>query len=152
MAAAKKASEITLALLKPDLLANPVFVESILSEIRNNRHGIAIHRHKRVFWTQDQARAFYAEHKGRFFYDRLVWYMTSGPFEAMALRGPGAIAWWRKEMGATRPVQMRIANPSCLRARYGLTDTRNSFHGSDSTESAQRELSFVFGPSYQCVS
>ncbi|KAJ1903250.1 hypothetical protein LPJ81_003159, partial [Coemansia sp. IMI 209127] len=112
MAARKASTEITLALLKPDLLANPEFVESILSEIRNNRHGVEILRRKRVFWTQEQARAFYVEHRARFFYDRLVRYMTSGPFEAMALRGPGAVAWWRKEMGSTRPVQMRISNPS----------------------------------------
>ncbi|KAJ1663937.1 hypothetical protein EV178_004559 [Coemansia sp. RSA 1646] len=87
--AARKASEITLALLKPDLLANPEFVKSIINEIRNNRKGIRILQRKRVFWTQDQARSFYAEHSERFFYGRLVSYMTSGPFEAMALGGNG---------------------------------------------------------------
>ncbi|KAJ2090111.1 hypothetical protein IW138_002921 [Coemansia sp. RSA 986] len=101
--AARKASEITLALLKPDLLANPEFVKSIINEIRNNRKGIRILQRKRVFWTQDQARSFYAEHSERFFYGRLVSYMTSGPFEAMALGGPGAISWWRQEMGSTHP-------------------------------------------------
>ncbi|KAJ2555401.1 hypothetical protein EV175_002276 [Coemansia sp. RSA 1933] len=148
--AARKAvavQQVTLALLKPDLLANPEFVKSIVTEISSNRHGISILRRKTVFWSQEQARLFYAEHRGRFFYDRLVRYMTSGPFEALALAGPGSISWWRQEMGSTHPARMRITNPLCLRARYGLTDTRNSFHGSDSPESALRELSLIFGSS-----
>ncbi|KAJ2614882.1 hypothetical protein GGH99_003861 [Coemansia sp. RSA 1285] len=145
MLPSRAATETTLALLKPDVLANPAFVDAIVRDITANRCRVTILGRKRLAWTRTQACAFYQEHRARFFYDRLVGYMTSGPFEALALRGPDAVAWWRREMGSTRPAQMRISNPECLRARYGLTDTRNSFHGSDSVESARRELAFVFG-------
>ncbi|KAJ1997631.1 hypothetical protein H4R26_005762 [Coemansia thaxteri] len=135
---------VTLALLKPDLLASPHTVRNIVGEIQRTP-GLRIVGRAGLFWTRAQAEAFYHEHSGRFFFRRLVAYMTSGPIEALALRGPRAVARWREMMGSTHPVRMRVANPACLRARYGLTDTRNSFHGSDSPASAARELAFVFG-------
>ncbi|KAJ1821614.1 hypothetical protein GGH91_000944 [Coemansia sp. RSA 2671] len=135
---------LTLALLKPDLLADPQTVERIVEEIRRTP-GLQIVESAQLFWTREQAEEFYDEHRGRFFYNRLVDYMTSGPMQALALRGPQAITKWREMMGSTHPVRMRVLNGACLRARYGLTDTRNSFHGSDSPASAARELAFVFG-------
>ncbi|KAI9474935.1 nucleoside diphosphate kinase, partial [Coemansia mojavensis] len=87
---------------------------------------------------------FYAEHLGKPFYPRLISYMTSGPILALALTKQGAIREWREMIGSTRPAQMRIENPRTLRAQFGLTDTRNSFHGSDSADSASRELEFFF--------
>ncbi|KAJ2252957.1 hypothetical protein GGI13_002977 [Coemansia sp. RSA 455] len=135
---------VTLALLKPDLLANPQTVENIIDEIKRTP-GLQIVKRAELFWTQEQAEQFYDEHRNRFFYRRLVDYMTSGPMQALALRGPQAITVWREMMGSTHPVRMRVFNGTCLRARYGLTDTRNSFHGSDSPASAARELAFVFG-------
>ncbi|KAJ2908721.1 hypothetical protein GGI21_002604 [Coemansia aciculifera] len=134
----------TLALLKPDLLANPQTVAEIISEIQRTP-GLQIARRAQVFWTREEAERFYDEHRGRFFFRRLVDYMTSGPIEALALRGPTAVTLWRQMMGSTHPVRMRVTNAGCLRARYGLTDTRNSFHGSDSPQSAARELRLVFG-------
>ncbi|KAI8318957.1 nucleoside diphosphate kinase [Martensiomyces pterosporus] len=136
--------QLTLALLKPDLLANAESVDRIIREIQSTA-GMEIAHRKQIFWTRKEAERFYDEHRGRFFFNRLVGYMTSGPIEAMALRGPRAIAQWREMLGATHPVRMRVLKPTTLRARYGLTDTRNSFHGSDSMESAEKELSFVFG-------
>ncbi|KAJ2730201.1 hypothetical protein IW152_005356 [Coemansia sp. BCRC 34962] len=135
---------LTLALLKPDLLADPQTVDSIVEEIRRTP-GLRIVKSTQLFWTREQAEKFYNEHRNRFFYSRLVDYMTSGPMQALALRGPQAIALWREMMGSTHPVRMRVLNGACLRARYGLTDTRNSFHGSDSPASAACELAFVFG-------
>ncbi|KAJ2840539.1 hypothetical protein FBU31_000329 [Coemansia sp. 'formosensis'] len=135
---------VTLALLKPDLLANPQTVQNIIDEIQRTP-GLRIIKRAQVFWTQEQAEQFYYEHRERFFYRRLVDYMTSGPMQALALRGPKAITLWREMMGSTHPVRMRVLNTTCLRARYGLTDTRNSFHGSDSPASAARELEFIFG-------
>ncbi|KAJ2786699.1 hypothetical protein GGI15_001327, partial [Coemansia interrupta] len=130
--------EATLAILKPDLLANPYTVASILSDIHS--HDIAIARRKQMHWTWAQAAEFYAEHRERFFYRRLLGYMTSGPILALELRAPHVVSRWRQLIGSTHPARMRINNPTCLRAKWGLTDTRNSFHGSDSEESAKREI------------
>ncbi|KAJ2746906.1 hypothetical protein GGI20_000985 [Coemansia sp. BCRC 34301] len=135
---------LTLALLKPDLLANPQTANDIVAEIQQTP-GLRIVKRAQLFWTREEAEQFYDEHRGRFFFRRLVDYMTSGPVEALALRGPQAVALWRQMMGSTHPVRMRVTNGSCLRARYGLIDTRNSFHGSDSPQSAARELRLVFG-------
>ncbi|KAI8078289.1 kinase-like domain-containing protein, partial [Gilbertella persicaria] len=66
----------------------------------------------------------------KFFYHRLCGYMTSGPFTAMILASPNAIQDWRALIGPTHPVRARVNQPNTLRAHYGLTDTRNSFHGS----------------------
>ena len=70
--------------------------------------------------------------------------MISGPSMALALYGPDAIKRWRSMLGATKAYKSKWEDPQCLRARYGLGDTRNGFHGSDSTESAQRELGLLF--------
>ncbi|KAJ2203712.1 hypothetical protein IW145_003900 [Coemansia sp. RSA 521] len=137
--------EATLALLKPDLFANPLAISRIEHAVA--AHSFRIVSRKRVVWTIDDAQKFYAEHEGKPFFARLVSYMTSGPIYALALTKPCAIAEWRQLIGSTRPVQMRINRPDTLRARFGLTDTRNSFHGSDSVQSAIRELELVFGPS-----
>ncbi|KAJ2791977.1 hypothetical protein H4R21_006234 [Coemansia helicoidea] len=136
--------ETTLALLKPDLLADAARVRAVEQEIGQQ---FRVQERRQIAWTRAQAEAFYAEHQGRPFFGRLVGYMTSGPFVALALAGPQAVSQWRKTMGGTRPVQMRVRNPASLRARFGLTDTRNSFHGSDSAETARRELAFLFGDS-----
>ncbi|KAJ2378890.1 hypothetical protein IW150_000514 [Coemansia sp. RSA 2607] len=116
--------EATLAILKPDLLANPYTVASILDEIHS--HNITISRRKQVHWTWAQAAEFYSEHRDRFFYQRLLGYMTSGPILALELRAPEVISRWRSLIGSTHPARMRIHNPTCLRAKWGLTDTRNS--------------------------
>ncbi|KAI7834005.1 nucleoside diphosphate kinase, partial [Kickxella alabastrina] len=134
--------EVTLALLKPDLLMDPASIHTILEEIHS--HNIHITRRKTLQWTRAEAEQFYNEHQGRFFFNRLVGYMTSGPLMALELSGPGVISKWRGMLGSTHPVRMRVERPKCLRARFGLTDTRNAFHGSDSLEAAKRELKFIF--------
>ncbi|KAJ2714309.1 hypothetical protein H4R19_001798 [Coemansia spiralis] len=134
--------EATLALFKPDLLADAARVRAVEHEIQQQFH---VRERRQIAWTRAQAEAFYAEHQGRPFFGRLVGYMTSGPLVALALAGPHAISRWRGMMGGTRPPQMRVRNPASLRARFGLTDTRNSFHGSDSVDTARRELAFLFG-------
>ncbi|CDW98627.1 hypothetical protein [Sporisorium scitamineum] len=70
--------------------------------------------------------------------------MISGPSLALALYGPNAISHWRTLLGPTKAYKSKYSHPHCLRARYGLGDTRNGFHGSDSPESAKRELGLVF--------
>ncbi|PIA19752.1 nucleoside diphosphate kinase-Z6 [Coemansia reversa NRRL 1564] len=137
------AVESTLALIKPDLLADPQQVKTVENEIQQR---FKVSQRKQVFWKTEEAQNFYQEHQGKLFFNRLIGYMTSGPLIALALTGPHVISEWRLLMGQTRPPQMRVLKPETLRARFGLTDTRNSFHGSDSVASARRELAFFFGP------
>ncbi|KAL1919488.1 uncharacterized protein VTP21DRAFT_2181 [Calcarisporiella thermophila] len=138
--------QLTLALLKPDLCAWPQGVSRVLTAIHQN--GFEIVRERDVLWRQNDAEQFYAAHKGRFFYERLCGYMTSGPFKALILQRENAIAEWRKLIGPTHPVRARLNSPDTLRALYGLTDTRNSFHGSDSEETARHEIMFFFPDFY----
>ncbi|CBQ68607.1 related to Nucleoside diphosphate kinase 6 [Sporisorium reilianum SRZ2] len=134
--------QLTLALIKPSVCAYQPDVSAILKEIKQS--GLNVARSRRVFWTSADAHAFYAEHRGRFYYDRLILGMISGPALALALYGPHAITHWRALLGPTKAYMGKYSHPHSLRARYGLGDTRNGFHGSDSPESAQRELALVF--------
>lgn len=70
--------------------------------------------------------------------------MSSGPLSANILTGHNAIERWRKLMGPTKVFKAVYENPDCIRAKYGLTDTRNVTHGSDSPESAEQEIKFFF--------
>ncbi|KAI7900902.1 nucleoside diphosphate kinase [Cokeromyces recurvatus] len=138
----KTNSQITLALLKPDICANPALVPKIRQAILTKNLNIV--QERSVIWSLSDAQRFYAEHQHKFFYERLCGYMTSGPFIAMILASPTAIRDWRALIGPTHPVRARIHQPDTLRALYGLTDTRNSFHGSDSDKSAEKEIQFFF--------
>ncbi|KAI9362855.1 non-metastatic cells 6, protein expressed in [Pilaira anomala] len=120
--------QLTLALLKPDICANAALPAKIKQAILNK--DLKIVKERNVLWTETDASRFYAEHEGKFFYHRLCGYMTSGPFKALILSSPNAIKDWRGLIGPTHPVRARINQPETLRALYGLTDTRNSFHGS----------------------
>ncbi|KAI8978456.1 nucleoside diphosphate kinase [Pilobolus umbonatus] len=137
-----KKSQVTLALFKPDICANASLPPKIKEAIRSK--NMKIIKERDILWTEKEAGHFYAEHQGKFFYHRLCGYMTSGPFKALILESPNAITDWRALIGPTHPVRARIHQPNTLRALYGLTDTRNSFHGSDSEESAQQEIDFFF--------
>lgn len=95
-------------------------------------------------WSLEDAAAFYAEHKGRFYYDRLLLGMTTGPAIGLALAGPNAIREWRQLIGPTKAYRAPWEAPGTLRAEYGLGDSRNGFHGSDAISSALHELSIVF--------
>ncbi|KAI8641091.1 nucleoside diphosphate kinase, partial [Parasitella parasitica] len=134
--------QITLALLKPDICASAALPPKIRQAIQAK--NLEIVEERDVLWTEQQAGEFYTEHQGKFFYHRLCGYMTSGPFKAMILASPNAIKDWRALIGPTHPVRARVNQPDTLRALYGLTDTRNSFHGSDSNESARQEIKFFF--------
>ncbi|KAI9472105.1 MAG: non-metastatic cells 6, protein expressed in [Benjaminiella poitrasii] len=124
----KTKPQITLALLKPDICANPGLIPKIRQAIVANH--LEIVQERPVLWSLAEAQAFYKEHEQKFFYERLCGYMTSGPFRAMILASPSAIHDWRALIGPTHPVRARIHKAETLRALYGLTDTRNSFHGS----------------------
>lgn len=134
--------QLTLALIKPSVCSYQPDVSSILKLIKCSRLSIA--RTRRLFWTSLDAHSLYAEHRGRFYYDRLILGMISGPSLALALYGPNAIKEWRAMLGPTKAYIGKHTMPASLRAKYGLGDTRNGFHGSDSPESARRELGLVF--------
>ncbi|SAM84744.1 related to Nucleoside diphosphate kinase 6 [Ustilago bromivora] len=138
----KEDLQLTLALIKPSVCSYQPDVSAILKEIKQS--GLNVARSKRLFWTSSEAHAFYAEHRGRFYYDRLIIGMISSPSLALALYGPNAIKEWRAMLGPTKAYRAKWEDPQCLRSRYGLGDIRNGFHGSDSPESAARELGLVF--------
>ncbi|KAJ3607253.1 hypothetical protein NHX12_026765 [Muraenolepis orangiensis] len=101
-------------------------------------------RWKDLAWKKQDSERFYIEHAGRFFYQRLVEFMSSGPIRAYILAREDAVIHWRELMGPTKVFQARYTSPDSIRAQYGLTDTRNTTHGSDSIESARREIHFFF--------
>ncbi|NXX82658.1 NDK6 kinase, partial [Urocolius indicus] len=133
---------LTLALLKPDAVAHPLVQEAVHQTILSNRFLIV--RAKELRCGREQSRRFYREHAGRFFYQRLVEFMASGPMWAYILAHENAVPLWRSLMGPTKVFRARNSVPDSIRGAYGLTDTRNTTHGSDSAASASREIAFFF--------
>ncbi|XP_071406232.1 nucleoside diphosphate kinase 6-like isoform X1 [Pithys albifrons albifrons] len=134
--------QLTLALLKPDATAHPLVREAVHAAIL--RHRFLIVRAKELRCGLEQSRRFYREHAGRFFYQRLVEFMASGPMWAYILAHENAVPLWRSLMGPTKVFRARHTDPDSIRGAYGLTDTRNTTHGSDSPASASREIAFFF--------
>ncbi len=93
--------------------------------------------------SRQLAESYYAEHKGKPFYEPLMSYITSGPVIAMVLEGDGAVSIVRRMMGKTNSAE---AEPGTIRGDFALTIGRNVIHGSDSPESAKREIGFFFKP------
>ena len=88
------------------------------------------------------AEGFYIEHKGKPFFEDLIKFMTSGPIQVQVLEGENAIFNYREVMGSTNPKE---AAPGTLRADFAESIDANAVHGSDSTESAKREINYFFG-------
>lgn len=134
--------QLTLAILKPDLVQHPPNLEKVRQMIVDEKFLIV--RSKYLSLSRSRAEDFYVEHEGKFFYNRLVTYMSSGQCQPLILARTGAIAHWRKLMGPTKVFSTRYTQPASIRGQFGLTDTRNSGHGSDSEETAAREIQFFF--------
>ncbi|XP_075713724.1 nucleoside diphosphate kinase 6 [Rhinoderma darwinii] len=134
--------QLTLAVIKPDAVAHPIISDAVHQRILDNKFLIV--RNKELQWRAKDSQNFYHEHAGRFFYQRLVEFMSSGPMRAYILAHEDAIQLWRKIMGPTKVYRARITAPETIRGDLGLTDTRNTTHGSDSVETACREISFFF--------
>jgi len=132
--------ERTLIILKPDAVQRGLCGE-ILS--RFERKGLQIVAMKCMRIPRQTAETHYGPHKGKPFYDGLVAFMTSSPVIVLALAGKDAIAISRKLMGATFGSK---AEPGTIRGDFGVSNSFNLIHGSDSAESAQRELSLFFKP------
>lgn len=132
-------SQKTYCMIKPDAVARGL-VGRIVT--RFEEVGLTIERLELGQVTAEQAAANYAEHEGKPFYEGLVAYITSGPVAKMVLSGPEAVSVVRKLMGVTNPKE---AAPGTIRGDFGLTLDANIVHGSDSPESAEREISIFFG-------
>ncbi|CAN9507392.1 unnamed protein product [Ophioblennius macclurei] len=137
-----KVLQLTLAVIKPDAVAHPLIMQTLHQRILEN--DFVIVRRRDLVWRKCDSEKFYAEHSERFFYQRLVEFMSSGPMRAYILAREDAISHWRALMGPTKVFRARYTSPDSIRGQFGLTDTRNTTHGSDSPESAQREIRFFF--------
>jgi nucleoside-diphosphate kinase len=131
-------SERTLSIIKPDAVKKNLIGEI---EKRFESNGLRVVAMKMIQMTAQQAAGFYAEHQGRDFYQPLVDFMTSGPCVVQILEGENAIKRNREIMGVTDPTK---AQAGTIRADFAESTRLNCVHGSDSPESAQREIAFFF--------
>nr|WP_218620230.1 nucleoside-diphosphate kinase [Mycolicibacterium hippocampi] len=132
-------TERTLVLIKPDGVERRLIGE-ILSRIEGKGLTVAALELKDV--SDELARAHYAEHEGKPFFPSLLEFITSGPVVAAILEGPRAVAAFRQLAGGTDPVEK--ATPGTIRGDLGLETQYNLVHGSDSPDSAVREIELWF--------
>ena len=132
------AVEQTLILAKPD-----AFARSLSGEIlaRFERRGLKLRAARLLVASRELGETHYAEHQEKPFFGELVEFVTSGPTLAFVLEGEGAIATCRRTIGATNPAD---AEAGSLRGEYALAMPNNLVHGSDSPESAAREIALWF--------
>ncbi len=130
--------ERTFAIVKPDAVRRGL-TGDILKRIE--AAGLAIVAMRKTQLSRVDAEKFYDVHKARPFFSGLCDYMTSGPVVVMVLAGEGAIARWRKLMGATDP---KKADPGTIRKDFGIDVEQNATHGSDAPETAAQEIAFFF--------
>lgn len=132
--------EHTLAIIKPDAVAAGN-MGNILALIE--KAGLKVVGARMVHLSQEEARAFYAVHAHRPFFQELVSFMITGPVLVLVLEGEDAIARYRTLMGATNP---KDAAPGTIRAAFASSIEKNAVHGSDSKETARTEVPFFFSP------
>jgi nucleoside-diphosphate kinase len=130
--------ERTLILVKPDAYARGLTGEILA---RFERKGLKIVALKLLTTPREIAETHYAEHEGKPFYGELVDFITSGPLVALVLEGEQAIAAARQLIGATNPIE---ANTGSIRGDFAIAIGTNMVHGSDSPESAEREIGVWF--------
>lgn len=136
--------ERTFSIVKPDAVTRNL-IGQIYQRFEDNGLRIVASKMKRL--TREEAEGFYAEHKGREFYEPLINYMISGPIMVQVLEGDNAIQKNREIMGVTDPAK---AAPNTIRADFAVSLRENSAHGSDSPESASREINYFFSPEELC--
>jgi nucleoside-diphosphate kinase len=130
--------ERTLILVKPDAFARNLTGEIIA---RFERKGLRLVALQQMTMARELAERHYAEHEGKPFYGELVTFITSGPLVAMVLEGEQAVVAARQVIGATNPLE---ASPGSIRGDYAIEVGQNMVHGSDSPESAAREVALFF--------
>ncbi|QPH99926.1 nucleoside-diphosphate kinase [Campylobacter concisus] len=134
----------TLSIIKPDAVKKNV-VGKIIDRFESN--GLRIAAAKKIQLSKCDAKAFYAVHKDRPFFNDLVEFMISGPVVVMVLEGDNAVAKNRELMGATNPKE---AAPGTIRADFADSIDANAVHGSDSLENAVNEINFFFASKEIC--
>ncbi|EAL61013.1 hypothetical protein DDB_G0292928 [Dictyostelium discoideum AX4] len=145
----------TLAIIKPDILVKQnQNVDKIINKIESK---FIIHQRKQIKLSLEEAEQFYKDHRGKFFYERLISFMTRGDIIPLILSDKSleinnnnnnnnnntSIKPWRDFIGPTHRDKAR-EQIGCLRGEYGTSDTRNAFHGSGSEEEAIDEINFFF--------
>lgn len=130
--------EKTLSIIKPDATSRQITgkINAMIEEA-----GLKIVAQKMIKLSVAQAEEFYEEHRGKAFFENLVQFMSSAPIIVQVLEADNAIALYRKIMGATNPA---VAEKGTIRKTFALSIDKNSVHGSDSPESAAREIRFFF--------
>lgn len=131
-------SERTLILVKPDGVARGLTGE-VLRRIERRGYKIVALEQRTI--STELAEQHYGEHAGKPFFADLVEFITSGPLVAAVVEGPGVIGAWRTMMGATDP---KVADPGTIRGDFATEMSENVSHGSDSPESAEREIGLFF--------
>jgi len=131
----------TLSIIKPDATSKNI-IGKIIDRFEEN--GLKVVAGKLIHMDEAKAAGFYAEHEGRPFFLNLVEYMTSAPVFVQVLEGENAVIKNRELMGDTNPSE---ADLGTIRADFAETIDANAVHGSDSTESAAREISYFFDES-----
>ena len=131
----------TLSIIKPDATSKNI-IGKIIDRFEEN--GLKVVAGKLIHMDPAKAAGFYAEHEGRPFFPNLVEYMTSAPVFVQVLEGDNAVLKNRELMGATNPSE---ADPGTIRADFAETIDANAVHGSDSEDSAVREISYFFDDS-----
>jgi nucleoside-diphosphate kinase len=135
------ATERTLSIVKPDAVAANR-IGAVVAKLEEG--GLRVVAQKMVRLSVEQARAFYAVHRERPFYNDLVKFMTEGPVVVQVLEGDNAVARNREIMGATDPAK---AAEGTIRKLYATNIERNAVHGSDSADNARIEVGFFFAES-----
>jgi len=130
--------ERTLILVKPD-----AFERNLTGDIiaRFERKGLRLVAMNLITMSRELAERHYAEHEGKGFYEELVTFITSGPLVAMVLEGEDAVKAARQVIGATNPLE---ASTGSIRGDFAIEVGQNMVHGSDSTDSAAREIGLFF--------
>ncbi|WP_366249834.1 nucleoside-diphosphate kinase [Terribacillus aidingensis] len=130
--------EKTFLMVKPDGVQRGLIGEIVT---RFEKKGLKLLAGKIMVVTEEQAKTHYIEHESKPFFGSLISYITSGPVFAMVWEGKDAVALTRSMIGATKPTD---AAPGTIRGDYAVEMSRNLIHGSDSAESAEREIANMF--------
>ena len=130
--------EKTLSIIKPDAVERNL-AEEIKQMFLNN--GFEILKEKKIQISKEEAEQFYLVHQTKPFYNELCSYLSSGPIVVMILGKNNAVLANRDLMGSTNPIE---AKDGTIRKKYGISIDKNSVHGSDSLENANKEINFFF--------
>ena len=131
-------TEKTLSIIKPDAVERNL--DNEIKEMFKNK-GFSIVKEKKIQIEKSEAEKFYKVHETKSFYNDLCAYLSSGPIVVMILEKENAVLGNRELMGATNP---KDADEGTIRKKYGISIDKNSVHGSDSVENANKEIEFFF--------